>query len=641
MKTSCCAAVALVLAVLAFGESSAKAAEVPAAPPTLFNLFGIPQGVNKAFDAVVNRKGKHPGLERGAPVLALAAPENLESEVPAIKVAAQIKADEDLQQQKIKGIRYLASVGCECHEGVKEALLASLDDCDEEVRFEAAQAFCQTAGNPCKTCNSGSCCGTDVVDKLSEMAYGRDDTGCCFEPSARVRQAAQRALNACRRMSGSSPFVPDGREHPVLEPSGDAGAAFMGDDGNGGVAAQTASYGGDVSFDSVSLTRFGQGGCTSCSSGGCATCDGSGPCGGGAGTPGAAPSGAGPLGGDLLAGGPGGFGETFGAMSGPQSMAPSMIGDSYFGGLISVTGAGNESIRLISVPIAGGDRRFKIAENNSPIPVDRVFFNYNHFQDALQTASGSRGNLDRFTFGVEKTFFCGRCSAELRVPFASGLNSDQSYALGSPLTGTEFGNISFALKGIVRQTKTTVLSVGLGMVFPTGDDGRVIDEDNEVLTMVKNEAFHLQPFVGYLWTPGPCWFLEAFAQLDFDTNGNGVVRPAGANNSLQRVGVLQDQNLAMLDLTVGRWIYRNRKAKWIRGIAPMVELHYTSTIQDADFVGLVGNRYNRMDALNITGGLHFQVGARSQLRVAAVAPLRTGSDAFFPAEVSVQFNRRY
>ena len=35
----------------------------------------------------------------------------------------------------------------------------------------------------------------------------------------------------------------------------------------------------------------------------------------------------------------------------------------------------------------GGARRVKIAENNKALPMDRVYFSYNHFQNALQGAS--------------------------------------------------------------------------------------------------------------------------------------------------------------------------------------------------------------------------------------------------------------
>ena len=71
-----------------------------------------------------------------------------------------------LRTQKIKAIRYLATIACGCYPQVKPALLAALDDCTEEVRFEAAFAFCRSAGNPCTVCNSSTCCDPDVRRKF-------------------------------------------------------------------------------------------------------------------------------------------------------------------------------------------------------------------------------------------------------------------------------------------------------------------------------------------------------------------------------------------------------------------------------------------------------------------------------------------
>jgi hypothetical protein len=210
--------------VLALGMGTpqpVKAAGVPG-PTTLWNFLGIPQGINKVFDATVNRHGKHPGLERKDALKRIADPANLESEVPAIKAAAEIKADADLAKQKVKAIRYLSDVGCGCSSqkaNVQEALLAALDDCTEEVRYEAALAFCRTSGNPCSACGA-SCCGEDVTAKLKDMAFGQDDEGCYHESSSRVRAAAMNALNACEMIAGPTPVPPEQiRERPVEQPT--------------------------------------------------------------------------------------------------------------------------------------------------------------------------------------------------------------------------------------------------------------------------------------------------------------------------------------------------------------------------------------------------------------------------------------
>ena len=163
-------------------------APAPAASPTtLLNFLGIPQGFQRLRDATANRWGNNPGMERTDPLKPIADPANLQSPNPAIQTAAKIKQAQDLAPQKIKAIKYLATVGCGCYPNVKEALVAALDDCSEEVRYQAAVALCRAAGNPCKQCEKNGCCNAAVMNKLQELAYGQDDQ-CC--PEGAVRQGA-------------------------------------------------------------------------------------------------------------------------------------------------------------------------------------------------------------------------------------------------------------------------------------------------------------------------------------------------------------------------------------------------------------------------------------------------------------------
>jgi hypothetical protein len=378
---------------------------------------------------------------------------------------------------------------------------------------------------------------------------------------------------------------------------------------------------------------------------------------GGTGTGGLGEPGTGGLGESASAGqpsspAPNSLASAFGAASGPQSIAPNMIGDSVGNGMtysavsFSEQQYGQEVVQG-NVPIAGGDRNFKIADNNSPIPTDRVLFNYHHFQNALLGWPGGQNyNLDRFTFGVEKTFCNKTCSVEVRVPFARGLEGDQELRSTNAAAATEFGNIPLVFKKLLVRRECWLLSAGMATVFPTGNDAREF-QDGVLTKWVKNDSYHLQPFLGWLWLPNDQLFVEAFAQLDFDANGYPVIFNDPTGNQRLASGVLQDQSLMLVDLKIGRWIYRNPCAPWIKGIAPAVELHYTTTMQDADRVGdaanpqigSIGNFYNRMDILNVTGGLHFALGKASQLTVAAVAPLRSDEESLFDAEVTVQYNR--
>ncbi len=209
-------AVAVIVLLGASARVDAQAPAAAAAPRTLWSFLGIPQGFNKMSDSTLNRNGNHPGMERKNPLKRLADPANLQSDNPAIKAAAKIKADQDQAPQKIKAIKFLATVGCGCYPGVKEALTASLDDCTEEVRYEAAVALCKVAGSPCKNCEK-TCCSAEVMSKLEEKAHGQDEKGCYKESSARVREAAAMAVDACRRKTGATtaaPLPPEQKKKP-------------------------------------------------------------------------------------------------------------------------------------------------------------------------------------------------------------------------------------------------------------------------------------------------------------------------------------------------------------------------------------------------------------------------------------------
>jgi len=193
-------------------------AQAPPPPPpesfTMWKFLGIPQAINKVKDATINTRGNHPGMERKPPMKRLADPANLYSNNPAIKAAAQIKAEEDLAQQKIKALKYLATIGCGCYDKkidppVKVALMAALDDCTEQVRYEAAKAIGEAACTKCKHCSQNCCCDEAMGKKLSEVAYEKDDNGCWLESSARVRAAAKEALRACCKGNRPPPgFIP-------------------------------------------------------------------------------------------------------------------------------------------------------------------------------------------------------------------------------------------------------------------------------------------------------------------------------------------------------------------------------------------------------------------------------------------------
>jgi hypothetical protein len=201
------ASIVAIVSVLALATSASAQA-----PPTVWHALGIPQGWGRFRDATANRWGNHPNLERKPPLKGLADPANLASDVPAIKAAAEIKAQQDLAPQKIKAIKYLGQIGCGCYGGVAEALTAALEDCTEVVRLAAAEALAEALVCKCDVCEA-TCCTPELAAKMYERAYGRDANGCYLEPSERVRAALEQAVAACPPS--------DGAEGSILTPDTD------------------------------------------------------------------------------------------------------------------------------------------------------------------------------------------------------------------------------------------------------------------------------------------------------------------------------------------------------------------------------------------------------------------------------------
>ena len=106
-------------------------------------------------------------------------------------------------------------------------------------------------------------------------------------------------------------------------------------------------------------------------------------------------------------------------------------------------------------------------------PIDRVFMGYGYF-DGFRVSDGQGGlrpgfNLNRFDVGVEKTFFDGRGSVYVRVPFLYAANNTS----GAPLDG--LGDISAGIKMalLADPQSGSVLTGGMTVSAPTARDLRI------------------------------------------------------------------------------------------------------------------------------------------------------------------------
>jgi hypothetical protein len=187
------------------GDTTVVAIAAPAAHckttlPDFLGITGLFKAIACGCDRLRNRLGmRFPGLEGKPPVLAITDPANMDPNAPpSVQAAAEVKSKEDAAEQKVKAIRYLATVGCtECYPDVETGLLEATRDCTEVVRYEAVKALREVAGSPCNACRHNSCCSPDIVRRLHELAYETDENCCFVEYSARVRRVARLALNAC------------------------------------------------------------------------------------------------------------------------------------------------------------------------------------------------------------------------------------------------------------------------------------------------------------------------------------------------------------------------------------------------------------------------------------------------------------
>jgi len=329
---------------------------------------------------------------------------------------------------------------------------------------------------------------------------------------------------------------------------------------------------------------------------------------------------------------------------------PNMYGDTLPpGGQLAITkGLG---IALTDLPLAGGARRIKVSENNKALPMDRLILNYNHFHNARgffydflgpPIEADFNDSIDRFTIGFEKTFFNEQWSLDLRLP----LVSRYSVTIPRPvpaysIAGEEIGNLHATVKGLLYADEQLALSAGLGIDLPTGGD--VSGTMGGIYTFgVSNDAVHLAPFIGFVHHPDDIWFTHGFLEVDLPLGGNRVSVDAAT-------GKLNEQSVLNVDLAGGCWLYRNLNAPVVTGVASIVELHYTTTLNDADLVTFTpiafdfnfSNFANQMDVVNATIGLHVELARNTTLRLGGVLPLTDGDNRFFDAEVMAQVNRYF
>lgn len=391
------------------------------------------------------------------------------------------------------------------------------------------------------------------------------------------------------------------------------------------------------------------------------------------------------------------------------SSIPYMVGDTSAGGCGVLRIGGGVPAANIAHPTFACSR-LNIAENNSPLVRDRVTASYRHFHNASAIdifgdfPLGGRNELpiDRWTFGLERRC-TENCSLEFRIPVNTELSSNlffsQTSQGGGPVSvslpindvRTELGNLAVLLKRSLYTGDELLVSGGLALNMPTAPDvkltGRINDQNfairdpqnpgNVLLqtpviynldAVVRNETFNLSPFLGTMYAPTNHWFAQGFVQWDIPLNtSTGSIL---SDVSLPAVGFtpppviesaeLAQQQLLRLNVGAGLWLRRNECARFVQALAIMFELHYTTTLQDAELLGgpngfevipgfggifepttvQVGNVANRTDSLSLAVGVPLTVGLTT-ITSGFIVPLRDVPDRGFDFEYNLAINRQF
>lgn len=257
-----------------------------------------------------------------------------------------------------------------------------------------------------------------------------------------------------------------------------------------------------------------------------------------------------------------------------------MFNANMFGDLIGISGQrlvqgrqGSTPVALRGVTIPGRYNGFKITDNESPRPIDRVYFSYNNFSNVNRTLLGPGApsiSMNQELLGFEKTFLNGDASFGMRLPFVqqSGFNGVDSNVVG---------DLSFLFKFAWINNRDTgnIFSTGLVVTAPTGGGNSILPDG----TAAPHSTL-FQPWAGFIYNL-PNWYVQGFSSLVVPTDS-------------------RDPTIFFNSLSFGYWLYRNSGDRLLTGFVPVLEFHSNTPLNH--------NNQNDMiffqEQLNITTGAY-------------------------------------
>jgi len=286
------------------------------------------------------------------------------------------------------------------------------------------------------------------------------------------------------------------------------------------------------------------------------------------------------------------------------------------GATVAVPGTGGTAF----LPVGSGG--FKIADNNSPMPQDRVYLDFNFFNDFLASSNSSLGtgvqnmNIYRESLGMEKTFLNGNGSVGVILPLNTLTVQSSIPSLNG--THTAIGDLSvYARYALYRDSaNNNWVSGGLAVTAPTGPNNfaGISGPSPAPNTTV------LQPFGAVLWNFGNL-YVQAFTSLYTPTDH--------ASSPL----------LVFNDIGVGYFLYRAPVAnRFLTGVAPTFEVHVADPLNYRGPI-TASNPFGAFDIVDMGAGVNVLMGARSRLGFGVVTPV-TGPRPF-NLEALMQFRMSF
>jgi hypothetical protein len=266
-------------------------------------------------------------------------------------------------------------------------------------------------------------------------------------------------------------------------------------------------------------------------------------------------------------------------------------------------------------------RGFKIADNQTPRPTDRVFGSFNYYDNVNRSLNERFGApiqnmiVYRQVYGFEKTFFDQWASIGIREPINTlNIQSSRQFpSLGG--TSSAFGNLNVFTKFIVWQDRVgNLISAGLAIDIPTGPNSFA-----GFPTIMGKNVTDIQPYLGYIFTNGGDWFVQGFGSIGVPTDS---ALPT----------------MMFVDAALGYFVYRdNDPGSCLTAVVPTFETHLNIPLNHSSLNFF--DTYGTPTVVDLTFGVNTEFFKRGILTLGYALPV-TGPTPF-SGEFILQFNWRF